>query len=1223
MKIRKNALRVLAVAILALCSLTTLKAQTITGSVNGTVTDPSGAVIPNAKVTATNVDTNVTTETTSNGEGVYNLRFLQIGNYKVVVESTGFAASTFGPFVLETNQDVKVDAKLVLAGQVQKVSVESQFTPLINTENPTLATTLDVRAIENVPLVSRNIIALTMFLPGAVSTNPNGFVNNAAVSGPISANQSVSVNGNRQQTNQYLLDGMNINQTLDDIPGYNPSVDAIGQVQVVSANAPAEYGNVLGGDILYQTKSGTNQFHGSAFYFLGNQRLNANTWGNKHVPGGIVSNFTARAPFTRDIFGGTLGGRIFKDKLFFFGDYQGGRYHSGGVGTATVLTDLERTGDFSELLNPSLMCSNDGSLTSYVVINGVHCAGYNRLVQLYDATSPGSPAYVNNKIPITNPALIYLLQHPDIYPHANHAPGTNSPASGNYSGPTKSRNYGNQFDVKLDSKVSDKDSLSGRFSYANQGSTSQSVLPTSFTGAPTYPVRGVALNEVHTFNSSMVNEFRAGYTRIQNNGAVLLDRTGVFGLNGDKVLGIGANNPIPQPFAGFTGLSLQALATGSITAGLGTEYTNLGNINTGTNYTINSFLYGDNFTWLKARHTIKVGVQFYRQQQNNFYPGNDGSLGAFFFTAAGTTSPNGGTLIPSGSFQGAGTALTTTQRYSTGYAAADLLLDRASSKAIGGVSGPVGMRQWRDAYFVQDDWKILPTLTLNLGLRYEYSQPIYEVNHKMATIDPNNPGTIIIDGNDTSVCATAKLPCVTGKSAGYGRGLVDPFRGSIMPRIGFAWNAVPRFVVRGGYGLQNFMEGTGANLRMTTNLPFQSAFEGNGSTASTTTPGSFFTVESGMGSGAVPSNIWNVWNKKMKPAFISLYNLTVEYQLNNTASIQAGYVGEAGQHLVTANWRNQLHNTCVINGVIVNPATPTPPSACLTQAPAPFYATPGVGYNGNIRFTDSNAMMNYNAMQATFRQRAWHGLQYTANYTWSHAMTNSTGFYGVPSITASSAYWENVYDGHSEYGPTGQDVRHSVNWNLVYDLPLGRGRMIGSGMPLILDEIVGGWKVGLTGIHYSGFPVNIGATNNTRTNGNSERSNHYRPLKIVHRSLNQWFGDDPSAVPCGTVADSFGNQVVSDNGTCAYGQPGYGQFGSARPSSERAPGYQDYGASVTKDFTVWHEHQINFRVDADNLTNHASWGNPSSSAATPSTFGAITSVRSGPRQLQLSMKYHF
>ena len=337
-------IRVILVALLLCCGIA-LKAQTITGSVNGTVTDPTGAVVPNAKVTATNVDTNIETPTTTNSEGIYNIAFLQIGNYKLTVEVSGFATATYGPFVLETAQIAKVDVKMGLSSAQQKVSVEAEVVPLLNTETPTLATTLDTRAIENMPLVSRNPIALTMFLPGAISTNPNGFVNQAAISGPVSVNQTVSVNGNRQQTNQYLLDGMNINETLNDIPGYDPSVDAIGQVRVISANAPAEYGNVLGGDVLYSTKSGTNQFHGSAFYYLGNYNLNANTWANKHT-----ATITPKNSFTRNIFGGTIGGPIIHDKLFFFGDYQGGRYHLGGPANATVLTAKERQGDFPNCL---------------------------------------------------------------------------------------------------------------------------------------------------------------------------------------------------------------------------------------------------------------------------------------------------------------------------------------------------------------------------------------------------------------------------------------------------------------------------------------------------------------------------------------------------------------------------------------------------------------------------------------------------------------------------------------------------------------------------------------------------------------------------------------------------------------------------------------------------------------------------------------------------------
>jgi hypothetical protein len=204
-----------------------------------------------------------------------------------------------------------------------------------------------------------------------------------------------------------------------------------------------------------------------------------------------------------------------------------------------------------------------------------------------------------------------------------------------------------------------------------------------------------------------------------------------------------------------------------------------------------------------------------------------------------------------------------------------------------------------------------------------------------------------------------------------------------MPRLGFAWSATPRFVLRGGYGLQNYMEGTGANLRMTTNLPFQSTYQASGAPASPTNLGNFFLVQNGFSnpaSGAAASGaVYNVWNKHIKPAFIGMYTLTMEYEVNNTASVQVGYVGEAGQHLVTANYRNQLHNPCIINGVIQTVATPNPPNACLTLAPAPFYATPGVGYNGVIRFTDSNAMIHlepwYDQQHRLLRRSQHHGGQ--------------------------------------------------------------------------------------------------------------------------------------------------------------------------------------------------------------------------------------------------------
>jgi outer membrane receptor protein involved in Fe transport len=1161
---------VILVALLLSCGAA-LEAQTITGAVNGTVTDPTGAVIPNAKVTARNVDTGIETPSTTNNDGIYNIPFLQIGNYKLTVDASGFATATYGPFVLETAQIAKVDVKMGLSAAQQKVSVESEIAPLLNQENPTIATTLDSRAIENIPLVGRNLTAITMFLPGAVSTQPNSFVGNAAVSGPLSGNNmsgqasgsSVSVNGNRQQANQYLLDGMNVNQTLDDTQGYVPNVDAIAQVRVISSNASAEYGNVNGGDVLYQTKSGTNNWHGSAFYFLNNYNLDANSWKN---------NFTkvAKNSYTRNLFGGTFGGPVLKDKLFFFVAYQGGRFHSGGTSTASVYTQKMRNGDFSELLNPAIM-------------------GAGKTIQLYNATAAGLPAYVNNQIQVTNPAAQYLFAHPELYPLPNATPNAGTPTANNYHGLQKSRNYGNQGDVKVDWRIRDQDNLSVRYSQMESGQTTLSALITSFNSAPTFPFKSVAINEVHTFNSSVINEFRAGYTRVQNNGAVTLDPSGAFGLNGNSLLGI----PGGQPFAGFSALAMQDSASpqGFSAANGRTDFTIIGNANTGTNYTLNTFLYGDNLTWSKNRHTLKFGAQFLRQQQNNFYPGNDGSMGGFYYLGAGTANGTSG-----------------------GYTGADFVLNRAGFVSKGGVSGPAGMRSWRSAYFAQDDWKLTPTFTLNIGVRYEFVQPIYEVNNKMSTIDPANPSVILLAGSPQA------------KAAGYSRALVDAYYGSVMPRIGFAYSPTSRWVVRGGYGLQNFMEGTGANLRMTTNLPFQGSYQATGRQSNATggVPGQFFTVQSGFGTasgaGAATGVVYNVWNKKIKPAFIGEYSLTLEYQLSNTASFQIGYLGESGQHLITANRRNQLATPCVINGVIQ--AFPAAGAAQPAGCPkSPFQDTPGVGYTGNIRFTDSNAMMNYNSLQASFRQRLAHGLTYIANYTYSRAMTNSLGFYGAPGIQNSSAYAENVYNIALDYGPTGQDVRNAINFNLVYDLPLGRGRKYGANMPLFVDEVVGGWKVGMTGIAYSGFPVTLQANNNSQVSSGAQRPNKYRQLKVVNRSINNWFGTDLSATPCTTPG--------VDNGVCAYGQPAFGTFGTSRVGTERAPGFQTYGASVTKDFTVWHEQQINFRADADNLFNNASLGNPARliTDLSSSGFGNIsnqgTPIRNNPRTMQLSVKYHF
>ena len=1139
----------LAIAFLAICVVTGF-AQTITGGVNGTVTDPSGAVIPGAKVTATNVATNVDTSTVTNKDGVYGIRFLTIGQYKVVIQAPGFAPQTLGPFALEAGQYAKFDAKLNMEGAAQSVSVSESLVPLLNTENAELATTLDTTAIDSIPLPSQNFQELALFTPGAISTAPPSFTGSSAIERDTIGGSVLSVNGNRAQTNNFLLDGFEINETVNNTVGYNPSPNALSQVRIISANAQAEYGNVNGGDVIALLKNGTNKFHGSAYYFLDNYNLDANTWANGR-------NRIPKNSSTTNIFGGTLGGPIIRNKLFFFGDYAGARSHTGGVGTVSVATPLMRQGDFSELLNPNLMCPP-----------GVTCTP-NKLIQLYDSQNNYAPFVGNKGVPITNPAAKFLYAHPELYPLPNRAPTAGSPVASNYQGPSKSRRYNDQFDVRIDYKVSDKDSFFGNYSQSTSGDTTTSPLLITFPGASTFPTKGFGINYIRTFTPTLLNEFRMGFWRIAWHEGIPDDTTGAFGMNGDAVLGIEGGNQVP----GFAQQNISGI-------------TALGNTGTYSDNVLNNFTYGDNLTWQKGKHTFKFGAQFIRYQQNIIYSGVSGAAGTMSYTGNFSSDP----LVTSASLP-----------HASGYGVADFNMDRVFSASRGTVAGYAGQRQWRDAVFAQDDWKLLPNLTFNLGVRWEYDQPIYEVNNKQSNVNLQT-GELEIAGQN-----------------GNSRALYNSVWTNFMPRLGFSYNPIPRFVVRGGFGSTTFMEGTGANLRLIINPPFQTSINYTGAVpTSAANTGVYVMAENAFSANSASCDYANnpgcgqtirAWDPNMRPSTINEFSLTTEYQVSNTASFQIGYVGETGVHLIQANNGNQLVAPCFSGATLLNYNS----AACFAVNKAPFYKL--AGQSGLVRITQSEGMMNYNALQATFRQRLSHGLQFTANYTFSKSMTNATGYFGSNlGVGNNSSFPENPRDTSIEYGLAPTDVTHNLNFNMTYQLPFGRDRMFGANVNRAVDAVLGGWRVSVAGFVYSGLPTTIVAVNNSGVASAIQRAVHYRKLVIRHRNIDQWFGDDPSATPCITPG--------VDNGVCAYGTPPNGTISRGRPFTERVPGYQQYDASAFKDFSITKAQRLTFRVDALNAFNIASYGNPSAST-TSTVFGQITSVRSGPRTVQLSAKYTF
>lgn len=1139
--------------------------QTITAGVNGTVTDASGAVVPNAKVTATNVATNVSSSTVTTRDGIYVLRNLQVGQYKVTVEAPGFSNQILGPFTLETGQEAKIDSKLGVAGSTTAVDVTSDVAPLLNTENATQGATLDTNAIAAAPLVGRNYTGLTLFVPGAVTASPAAFTvssaGNAANAVERNGNGTLaSQNGNRQEANNFQLEGIEINETINNQLGYNVGVEAIGQVRVISANANAEFGNVGGGDVITLLKSGTNAFHGSGFFFLSNYQMDANTYDRKHFSS--PSQFLATTPYTYSLFGGTFGGPIIKDKLFFFGDYEGRRYHSAGTGLASVATAKMRMGDFSELLDPGIV----GYKADGKTVNATY---------LYNTQAAGQPLYVNNQLGApTNPVAQYLYAHPQYYPLPNHAATINTATQNNYQAPNKTNRFDDQFDVKVNYNFSQRDTFSGSYSHALAGDFTTPVLAITFPGTNSLPFQSFSFDHVHTFTPRLINDLNIGFSRVVLIGANTRDSTGAFGLNGNSVVGIPG---VSQPQNGF----VQQTFNGNNTGGL----TGLGNQSTGTNYFDNTFSYTDTLTYQLARHTVKGGFQILRYQQNTFYPGNDGAVGHYDYDGQ-FTAQNGN---------------------AGGFSLADFNLNRIYTRAIGGVTGLAGQRQFRNSAFVQDDYKATQNLTLNLGLRWEYDEPIYEVNNKQANIN------------------TATKKVVLAGQNGNSRALFNGVWTNFMPRVGFAWNVTPKAVLRGGYGITTYFEGTGANLRLNFNYPFQNAFTATAATPSATSAGTPFNTSQGFGTTNTSCDITTsttpctttirAWDMNIKPMFLQEFNLTTEFQVSKTASVTVGYLGETGQHLVIAGAGNSLPTACLVNGVPTDPNN----AALATACPTPYQNL--VGQTGSVVFTNSYGMENYNSLQTTFRQRVSNGLEFQANYTYARAMTNSTGFFGAQGINGQSAYAQNFYNNSAEYGPTNSDVRHALNGHMNYALPVGRGQKFGSGMNRFVDEFVGGWNVAMTALVYTGFPVNMSATNVSYTKNNSERANYYRPMIHTNRTAALWFGTDPSATPC-TPANSPATPHGYDNGVCAYGQPLNGTFGTARVDSERAPGYQAADASIFKNFAVTENQHISFRADAANVFNITSLGNPTNNTQS-ATFGQITGARSQQRQLQLSAKYVF
>lgn len=1121
-------------------------AQEITGGITGTVTDPSGAAIPGAKVTATNVAQGTVWPTETNAAGVYNFPRLPIGEYKVTVTAQGFATSVHPPFELQMNQIARVDSQLKVGSMTQTVSVTAA-PPLLQTDTMQVGMVTSANFNVNLPLATRNFIQLTLLAPGVTTPDPSSFKNGQRTGG----GGRPYVNGNREEANNFLLDGVNNNQISDNLTSYQPSPDAIQEFNVITNNAPAQYGQFQGGVISVTLKSGTDQFHGDVFEYLRNDALNANNWARDWLG-------ETKPGLRWNTFGGTVGGPIKKDKLFFFADYEGERLDNPPVTSFfTVMTAQERLGDFSQLL------TEQGTQ----LYNP--CASFSG-----PCTAPANPEavrlpFVNNQIPASmmDPVAQKLFAS-KFYP----AP-VNTALQYNQFNTSHSFTDNDQGDIKVDFVVNDSNHLWGSYSEGFQqipGTNTFPLLSQSFNNSPFH---GGVIDLTHTISPTMVVDMKMGVNRILlHNGANVV---GVGNLA--QQLGIGSGN-VHGP-----GLLALNMASG-IANSIGTSDSEELFADTTLEPEVDLIITHD-------RHVIHVGFNAQRQAINTYYSGNNGKYGLMDYSGQYTSGPNPTNLTIAGS--------------SKGFSEADFFLGLPNTVGLGVAGGTWGQRSWVLGTYIQDNWRTTRHLTLNLGLRWQYNQPWIEAFARQANFSPFSGVQEFASAANVGVCPLL-MPAgncvVTNSGAVYNQYYKD-----FEPRIGFAWT--PGFlgkstVVRGAYTISSFLEGTGTNLRLPLNPPFQSEFENDYTTGNLTYfPGS--TTDQGLSVLASPSNPYantniRLWDPNVRPDQVQQWSFGIEHQFPGEMLLSVAYVGQHGTHLMVPMpyFQRRLvgEDGCTsATAVFLGKST-------IPTCGSPYLAGNAFLYNtiGQISGTESNGDQAYDALQVGVTKHLTKGLEFQLSYAYSKAMTNAIGYYGEGGQAASnSAYWQNLYNSVAEWGPTYFDNTHNFVFSYVYQLPYGAGKRFGNKANPVARAVLGDWQISGIFTDHTGLPITITGPDNSGTKSRGAKANCIAPITYGHNVGPNvtWFN-----------ASSFTTSVAGTFGNCANG-------------SVRGPGLRDWDVGAAKNIPITESKRLQFNAQFINLTNTPAFSAPNRSV-TSTLFGQIRGSQ-GERNIQFGLKFDF
>jgi hypothetical protein len=1184
-----------------------LFAQIATGRLTGTVKDSSGAVVVGATITLTNNGTGVVSTVPSTSTGTYVFEAVNPGTYKLQAVSVGFKSFTSEGVVIHLQQDATVDISLEPGATSERVTVTAAA-PLLQAEDASLGQTIDTRTINDMPLAGRNWASLAQLSAG-VNTTAGGNTSSAYF----------TVNGINYHQNDFRLNGIDDNVEIyaDSQIGTNaaitPPPDAIEEFKLQNADYSAEFGHSTSGVINAVVKSGGNAVHGDVWEYIRNEAFDANDYFSNQ-------NHKPRAEYRENQFGGTVGGPVYipklyngKDKSFFFFDYQGTRIIQPSNVTSTVPTMAMANSGFSNLQD--LITYNAGTRSDALArtfpLATVFDPSTTRTVAGH-AIDPVSgllnpsastitvrdPFYTGGSVAgITNftthasqlniipgsridPNAVKLLQ---LYP-AQTSPGF----SNNYFHSARSTNNINQIDARFDQNIGHKDVIFAVYSWAHFITFQPGALPgyadgqQSSNGTKDSPHYAIAGGYTHIFTPTLTNDFHIGYIHNIDNAIPLnADVSGIpeqFGIQGIPQLpgngGLSAIN--------LTGLSSLGVASYSPTI-----------------RTITSLQLSDNVTKVHGSQTFKAGFEVIYIDAPIIQ--SPYAKGFFNYSGQYSSIPNA-----SSGLTGLADALLVPTLSSVG-----------ATNNVGGVTSFQGSnfsnvddhRDYTGVYF-EDDWKVTPSLTLNLGIRWDLTTPYLERNGRQANFIAANgngptanyylPNKTCNNPRSTSFNTLAAkdgiaITCIPGLRLG------DAQYTNFAPRVGFAYRIKPTLVVRGGYGLAyGNLDSIGFGGTLGQNYPFLYTVIVN--SANTATPitlpnGQTATMETSLAN----TNLQDA--TQLNPAtgialsgrqfnFIMPYtettNLTVQYQFTNFDSIQIGYVGTFGHHLDSPSTSNSASSVVAPGASIFN-----------------FIPFPDFAPNSEVESTKASS--NYTALQVVYARQMHYGLSALANYTYSKCLTNQLVFGGT--LPLYRAEWLPGAGIRQDYQICPTDVRQVTHISGTYELPVGRGRQFMSGGNRWAQAFLGGWAVNGIFTHETGQPFTIkcpvatsaffGCNANVLPGANVYAGPH---------NQKQWL--NPAA---------FANPAIATTGQSSLAFLG-GQAGQVR-----GPSLSNFDSSVFKDFPIVEQIRLQFRVEAFNTLNTPQFSSPSSQLNFTNTtnFSTITALRGPARLLQFALKLYF